>query len=230
MGTGRAPRVFGQSVNRRQRGPSARLDAQKKSFRASEQDDSRIQELRQRFEERQADVDAARLFCIDEAGSTIAMTREYGRAPRGQVVKDVRPRNRGTVITMIGALTTSGLTAMMTIRGGTDADVFEAYVEHILVPELRAGDIVMLDNLGAHRTKRVRQLVEAAGATLWFTPPYSPEFNPIELAWSKLKAFLETARARTKAALDNAIAMAMELITSADAKAWFRHCGFNQAT
>ena len=121
-------------------------------------------------------------ICIDEAGSTIAMTREYGRAPRGQAVRDVRPRNRGTVITMIGALTTSGLTAMMTIRGGTDADVFEAYVEHILVPELRAGDIVMLDNLGAHRTKRVQQLVEEAGATLWFTPPYSPEFNPIELA------------------------------------------------
>ena len=155
MGTGGAPRVFGQSVDRRQRDPSAWLNAQRMSFRASEQDASRIQELRQRFEERQADVDAARLFCIDEAGSTIAMTREYARAPRGPTVRDVGPRNRGTVITMIGALTTIRLTAMMTIRGGTDPDVFEAYVEHILVPELRAGDIVMLDNLGAHRTKRV---------------------------------------------------------------------------
>jgi transposase len=158
------------------------------------------------------------------------MTRDRAWAPRGEPVEDVRPRNRGTVITMIGALTLDGLTAMMTIEGGTDADVFEAYVEHFLVPELSHGDIVVLDNLGAHRTRRVRELVEAAGARIWFTPPYSPDLNPIELAWSKLKAFLKTAKARTRDALDTAIAMAMDLITPKDAKGWYRHCGFRQQT
>lgn len=175
-------------------------------------------------------VDPSRLFCIDEAGSTIAMTRDRAWAPRGEGIEDVIPRNRGRVTTMIGALTLDGLTAMMTVEGGTDADVFEAYVEHVLVPELQLGDIVMLDNLGAHKTRRVRDLVEAAGARLWFTPPYSPEFNPIELAWSKLKAFLKTAKARTRQALDTAIAMAMDLITPGDAQAWFRHSGFCQGS
>lgn len=206
------------------------MDAQKKAFRAQEQESERVQALRASFADWQRRVDAGRLFCLDEAGSTVAMTRERGWSPRGEPVDDVRPRNRGSVITMIGALTLNGLTAMMTIEGGTDADVFEAYVAHFLVPELRPGDIVVLDNLGAHRTKRVRELIEAAGARLWFTPPYSPEFNPIELAWSKLKAFLRTAKARSREALDNAIALAMELITAKDARGWFRHCGFNRGT
>lgn len=156
------------------------------------------------------------------------MARDHGWAPRGDEVDDVVPRNRGTVTTMIGALTLDGLTAMMTVEGGTDADVFLAYLRDVLVPELREGDIVVLDNLGAHKTRQARELVEAAGGRLWFTPPYSPEFNPIELAWSKLKAFLKTARARTVDGLNNAIAMAMDLITPEDAAGWFRHCGFNQ--
>ena len=206
------------------------MDTQKKAFRAEERNTERIERLRESFIEWQGRVDAGRLFCLDEAGSTIAMTRERGWAPRGEPVTDVRPRNRGSVITMIGALTLDGLTAMMTVEGGTDAAVFETYVEHILVPELREGDIVVLDNLGAHRTPRVRELVEAAGARLWFTPPYSPEFNPIELAWAKLKRFLRLAKARTRDALNNAIALAMDLITGSDARAWFRHCGFRQGT
>ncbi len=206
------------------------MDPEKKEFRASERECARIEALRDSFSEWQKEVDAGRLFCLDEAGSTIAMSREHGWAPRGKSVQDTRPRNRGSVITMIGALTLDGLTAMMTIEGGTDAAVFETYLEHILVPELKPGDIVVLDNLGAHKTKRARELVQAAGARLWFTPPYSPEFNPIELAWSKLKAFLRTAKARTREALDIAVAMAMDLITSDDATAWFRHCGFGQAT
>lgn len=139
------------------------------------------------------------------------------------------PRNRGTVTTMIGALTLGGLTAMMTVEGGTDSEVFNTYLRDVLIPELQPGDIVVLDNLGAHKTIEARRLVEASGARLWFTPPYSPDLNPIELAWSKLKGFLRTARARTTDGLNNAIAMAMDLITPADAAAWFRHCGFNQA-
>ncbi len=206
------------------------MDPEKKAFRAQERDAERIQELRRKFIDWQKRVEAGRLFCIDEAGSTISMTRDRAWAPRGEGIVDVIPRNRGAVTTMIGALTLDGLTAMMTIEGGTDADVFEAYVEHFLVPELSPGDIVVLDNLGAHRTQRVRDLVEAAGARLWFTPPYSPDLNPIELAWAKLKRFLKTAKARTREALDAATAMAMDLITPNDAQAWFRHCGFSQGT
>ena len=206
------------------------MDAQKRAFRAREQESERVQELRAKFADWQQRVDAGRLFCLDEAGSTVAMTRERGWAPRGEPVQDIRPRNRGSVVTMIAALTIDGLTAMMTIEGGTDADVFETYIEHFLLPELRPGDIVVLDNLGAHRTQRVRELVESVGARLWFTPPYSPEFNPIELAWAKLKAFLRTAKARSRKALDNAIAFAMNLITADDARAWYRHCGFNHGT
>ena len=126
---------------------------------------------------------------------------------------------------MIGALTLNGLEAMMTIEGGTDGDVFETYVDQVLVPVLLPGDIVVLDNLGAHRTAKVRQSIEAAGCLLVFQPPYSPDFNPIELAWSKLKEFLRTARARTREGLDNAVAMAMDLVTPDDAYGWFHHCG-----
>lgn len=155
------------------------------------------------------------------------MARDHGWAPRGDEVDDVVPRNRGAVTTMMGALTLDGLAAMMTVEGGTDADVFLAYLRDALVAELREDDIVVLDNLGAHKTRQARDLVEAAGARLWFTPPYSPEFNPIEWACSKLKAFLKTARARTFDGLNNAIAMAMDLITPKGAADWLRRCGFN---
>lgn len=158
------------------------------------------------------------------------MARDYGWAPRGEAIEDQVPRNRGVVTTMIGALTEDGLTAVMTVEGGTDGDAFVAYLEEVLVPELEAGDIVVLDNLGAHKDVRVRPTIEAAGARVWYLPPYSPDLNPIELAWAKLKAFLRLARARCLDGLNNAIAMAMDLISPEDARAWFRHCGFHRAT
>jgi transposase len=130
------------------------------------------------------------------------------------------------VITVIGALTVDGLTAMMTIEGGTSGDVFLKYVEDVLGPELRHGDFVVLDNLGAPRDHRVRTAVEARGAKLIFQPPYSPDKNPIELAWAWLKSFLRTAAARTREAVDIAIAFAMDMLDGNIARAWFRHCGF----
>lgn len=154
------------------------------------------------------------------------MTREYGRAPRGKRVHDRVPRNRGDVITMIGALTTTGLQAMMTIEGGTDGDVFTAYAEQILGPKLSTGDIVILDNLSAHKDKRVRTAIENRGAKLVFLPPYSPDLNPIELAWSKVKAILKKLKARTHDALEAAVAKAMKIVTAQDAIGWFCHCGY----
>ncbi|MFK7927051.1 MAG: IS630 family transposase [Myxococcota bacterium] len=136
------------------------------------------------------------------------------------------PRNRGTVLTVIGALTIDGLTAMMTIEGATTGDVFLAYVEEVLGPELRPGDIVVVDNLGAHRDHRVKEAVERRGARLFFQPPYSPDKNPIELAWAWVKWSLRTAEARTREALETALRWAMDMLDSTIARLWFRHCGF----
>jgi transposase len=154
------------------------------------------------------------------------MTRDYGRAPRGQRVLGSVPRNRGEVTTMIGALGIKGIRALMTVEGGTDADVFEAFVEQFLVRKLQPGDIVVLDNVGAHKPTRIRALVEAAGARLIFLPPYSPDLNPIELGWSKLKGILKDFGARTRDALDAAIRRGIDLIGADDARAWFTHCGY----
>jgi transposase len=163
---------------------------------------------------------------LDEAGSHIGMTRDYARAPRGERALGSVPRNRGEVTTMIGALDVRGVRAMMTVEGGTDAEVFEAFLERVLVRKLRPGDIVVLDNVGAHKPEHMRRLIEAAGARMLFLPPYSPDLNPIELCWSKLKSCLKDFGARTREALDDAIRRAMDLIGADDAEAWFTHCGY----
>lgn len=171
-------------------------------------------------------VDPEDVIWIDESGSNIAMTRTHARAVRGERVLDDVPRNRGVVTTMIGALTTRGLETLMTIEGGTDGNVFLAFVEHQLVPLLRPGMTVVLDNAGAHKVRAVVMAIEACGASVRFLPPYSPEFNPIEMAWSKLKALLQAAKARTRRALDEAIAAAMKAITAGDAGGWIRASGY----
>jgi transposase len=186
-----------------------------------------VQQLREVFKDRIKAWDAERLVFIDEAGSHIGMTRDYARAPRGQRAHDDVPRNRGTVTTMLGALGLDGILAIMTVEGATDTDVFEAFVTHLLVPKLTPGDIVVMDNLGAHKPPRIAQLIHAAGATLVFLPPYSPDLNPIEECWSKLKAILKSLAARSRGALDGAIAQAVERITPSDATGWFRHAGYS---
>ena len=201
-------------------------DSKKKSLTATEQLAPEIQALRLRFVERQGGVDPARLVFIDEAGSHIAMARDWAWSLCGQRAHAVAPRNRGTVTTMIGAMGLDGVRAMMTVEGGTDEKVFEVFVDHFLVPKLRLGDIVVLDNLGAHRVGWVRRRIEAAGASVWYLPPYSPDLNPIELCWSKLKALLKTFAPRTREALDRAIALALEIISPGDAEGWFKHCGY----
>lgn len=169
--------------------------------------------------------DATRLVFIDETGSHIAMTRDYGRAPSGIRVYDKVPRNRGCVTTMIGALTVEGVEALMTIEGGTSADVFSLFVREHLLPILRRGDLVVMDNLGAHHATGIREMIERAGANVLYMPPYSPDLNPIELCWSKLKQILKSLGARTVPKLRQAIAQAIARITPEDAWAWFSHCG-----
>jgi len=127
---------------------------------------------------------------------------------------------------MIGAISLDGMGPMMTVEGGTTGDVFYAYVEQLLAPTLQPGDLVIWDNLGAHKDARIKPLIEARGAKVVFQPAYSPDLNPIELAWSKLKDSIRSAAPRTREALDRAIAWAMSFITRDDAAGWFKHCGW----
>jgi transposase len=155
------------------------------------------------------------------------MTRSYARAPRGQRVKEATPQGRWQILTMLAALSTRGLEAPMTIAEPTDGDIFLAYLEQVLCPRLRPGQVVIMDNLAAHKVAGVRELIEAAGARLLYLPPYSPDLNPIEQAWSKVKQMLRALKARTADALENAVAQALAAITPENAVAWFSHCGYS---
>jgi transposase len=154
------------------------------------------------------------------------MVREWGRGPAGERVHGHAPRNRGTSTTMLGAVALDGIRAIMTIEGATTAEVFEAFVRHLLVPALRPGDVVVLDNVGAHKPPYILDLIRAAGAQVLFLPPYAPDLNPIEMMWSKLKGLLRTFGARTVEQLDQAIAWAMERISAQDIAGWFNHAGY----
>lgn len=167
------------------------------------------------------------LVFVDECGAHRAMTPLYAWAPRGERAVGAVPRNRGTVTTLLAALSLAGMGAAMTIAGGADTAVFEAYIEQGLAPTLRPGQLVVLDNAGAHQSERARRAIEARGCRLLFLPAYSPDLSPIELAFSKLKAALRRAGARTQAALEEAIGEALRTITPADARGRFRHCGYS---
>jgi len=163
---------------------------------------------------------------LDESGATTQMTRTYGRAPRGERVREATPQGHWKILTMVAALTTRGLEAPMTIAEPTDGDIFLAYIEQVLCPRLRPGQVVVMDNLSAHKVSGVRELIEARGARLLYLPPYSPDLNPIEQAWSKIKQVLRSLKARTAETLDHAVAEALKTITAENAVAWFAHCGY----
>ena len=154
------------------------------------------------------------------------MVRLRARAPRGERAYGAVPRNRGRNTTLIASMSLGGMGEAVAFEGATDTKAFEAYIEHFLAPALSEGQVVVLDNLGAHKGKRVRELVEARGCELMFLPAYSPDFSPIEEAFSKLKALLRKAAARTRVALVEAIAAALSAVTSEDAKGFFGHCGY----
>jgi transposase len=154
------------------------------------------------------------------------MTRTRARAPKGKRAYGRVPRDRGKNTTLIASMSLTGMGQAMTFEGTTDKEVFEAYVERFLAPALRPGQVVVLDNLGAHKGQRVRDLVEARGASLLFLPAYSPDFSPIEEAFSKIKALLKKEAARTREALVEVIGRALDAVTPEDAKGWFVHCGY----
>lgn len=154
------------------------------------------------------------------------MTRRYGRAPRGERIREATPAGHWRTLTLLGAMTSQGMLASMTVESPTDGDVFLTYLDEVLCPQLRPDHVVVMDNLAAHKVDGVRQRIEATGARLLYLPPYSPDFNPIEQAWSKLKQHLRSAKARTLEVLEAIIAQALRTITPQNAFAWFSHCGY----
>jgi len=198
------------------------MAAQKKSKIASEHDE----EARGLWRWLASRFDARRLVFVDESGFNTSMTRLRARAPKGKRAYGKVPRNRGKNTTLIAAITLEGaMGAPMTVEGATDTQAFEAYVEHFLAPTLEKGQVV-LDGLGAHRPHRIRELIEAKGADLVLLPSYSPELNPIEDAFSKIKHLVRREGARVREALVEAIGRALAAVTAEDAEGWFAHAGY----
>jgi transposase len=199
------------------------MATQKKSKIASERDE----EARGLWRWLASHFEARRLVFVDESGFNTSMTRLYARAPRGKRAYGKVPRNRGKNTTLIAAITLEGaMGASMIVEGATDSEAFEAYVKHFLAPSLEEGQVVVLDGLGAHRTEKVRELVQARGADLVFLPSYSPDFNPIEEAFSKIKTLVRKEGARMREALGEAIGRALAAVTTEDAEGWFAHAGY----
>ena len=155
------------------------------------------------------------------------MTRSWGRIVGGGRVHDAVPAGRWRILTLLGAVSASGWVATMTVEAPTDGDVFLAYLEQVLCPHLQPGHCVVMDNLTAHKVIGVRQLIEATGARLLYLPPYSPDFNPIEKCWAQLKQHLRAVKARSVSVLEQAVSTALRVLTADQAKAYFRHCGYN---
>jgi len=169
----------------------------------------------------------SQMIFVDECGSNIALTPLYARAPRGARAHGSIPRNRGKTITLIASLSLAGMGAAFILEGSVNGTAFEIYVEQMLAPSLDAGQIVVMDNLRVHKSKRVQQAIEARGCRLLFLPAYSPDFSPIEETFSKLKAFLRRAGARTRDALQEVLAQSLLTVTVQDARGWFEHCGYS---
>jgi len=167
-----------------------------------------------------------RLVFVDESGTHVSMDRLRSRAPRGARAYGRVPKNRGKNLTLIASMSLYGMGESMCLEGATDAAAFELYVEHFLAPTLRERQVVVMDNLGAHRPKRIRELIEERGAELVFVPSYSPDLNPIEQAFSKIKNILRKLGARTHEALLEAMEEALSKVSPADAAGWFGHCGY----
>src|SRR5699024_10223529 len=191
-----------------------------------EQQRSDVKHERQAWFDWQKIFDPARLVFIDETATSTAMARAYGRSERGTRCEAGVPRGHWQTTTFVGGLRRNDLMAPMVLDGALNGALFRAYTEQILVPELTPGDVVIMDNLSAHKVAGVREAIEGAGAWVFYLPPYSPDLNPIEMAFAKLKALLRRFGARTREALTDAVVKAMEQFTSAECKKMLFHAGY----
>jgi transposase len=172
------------------------------------------------------EIAAKRLVFVDEMGTNTSLHPLYAWSPRGERAHCSVPRNRGPNTTLLASITDEGMGPCLAVEGATTRIVFETYVEQVMLPSLRRGQVVVMDNLSAHKGERVRELVESAGCELLYLPPYSPDLSPIEEAFSKVKGLLRKAQARSREALVEAMGKALDAITARDAKRFFEHCGY----
>jgi transposase len=196
--------------------------AEKKSIHATERDSEANRQCRAEYLARIRQIAPERLIFLDESGVSTQMTRRYGRAPGGARLREAVPAGHWKTLTILGAMSRQGILAAMTVEAATDREVLLTYLDDVLCPKLKPGDVVVMDNLSTHKMEEVRLKIEAAKAELIYLPPYSPDLNPIEKAWSKLKQLLASSRARSVKALDDAIATLLPQITPENAQAWFR--------
>jgi transposase len=203
-----------------------KITRKKKSLRAREQLDPEVIAQRREWGERTAGIDPDRFIFLDESNAKTTMTRAYGRAPRGERVVDHVPAGKYHSTTMMGAVRRDGTVAAMVYQGGTDVAAMEAFAGGDLRGIVRPGDIVVMDNLSSHKDAGAVEAIERAGASVWHLPPYSPDFNPIEQMWSKVKEILRSLAARTAETLLEAIGLALRAVTATDAENWFAHCGY----
>jgi transposase len=194
--------------------------------RAAEQDRPDVSEQRRVFRAAQEFLDPSRLVFLDETATATNMTRRCGRAPVGERLVDPVPFGHWKVTTFVSALRRDGLSAAMTVDGAMNGDMFVAYVEQVLLAELRPGDVVVMDNLSSHKRAEVRGLIESAGCALVYLPPYSPDLNPIENAYSKLKALLRKAKRRTVDGLRCFLFGALDAFSPQECANYFAHCGY----
>jgi transposase len=202
-----------------------RSDAQKKSLHAAEQQRPDVAAARENWRAAQPHLDPDRLVFIDETWATTNMTCRYGRAPRGQRLVAAVPHGYWKISTFVAGLRTTGLTAPLVVDGAINGDIFTAYVEQVLAPTLRPGDIVILDNLASHKVAGVREAIEARGASLTYLPPYSPDLNPIEQTFAKLKALLRKIAARTVSTLWDALADVLDRFTPQECANYLANAG-----
>jgi transposase len=200
------------------------ITRKKKTPRVAERDRPEVRKKRRAFRREVTTIEPTRLVFVDETGATTAMTPTYGRAPRGERVEGVAPASWESV-TLIAAMGTDGVRAPMAFTGATTAADFEAYVEQILAPELRPGDVVVFDNLSAHTGPAVVEAIERIGARVLRLPPYSPDFTPIEEMFSAVKGRLRRLGARTKSRLYAALGEALRQVTRQAILGWFQHAG-----
>ena len=198
----------------------------KKTLRAKEQDRTDIAEKRCEWVEFQKEVQSNRLVFLDESSAKTNMTRLRGRSLRGLRCYDTSPCGHWQTITMLSSIRLDGTNECVIIDGAMDKAMFTEYIAQILSPALHPGDIVVMDNLSSHKSPDVSKHIEACGAHLLYLPPYSPDLNPIEKMWSKVKQFLRSLKAQTYEALENAIVQALDAVSATDAEGWFKSCGY----
>jgi len=195
-------------------------------LRPSEQNRPDVKQKREQWRRDLAGKDPRRLIFIDESSAKTNMTRLYGRAARGKRVHDSVPTATWHTTTMVAAVGAEGPRAPLMLEGAIDGEAFRAYVKQVLVPELKPGDWVVMDNLSSHKDALAREAIESVGAFVLDLPPYSPDFNPIEKMWSKIKALLRAAKARCFEDLVQAMAEALQKVTPSDIQGWFQSCGY----